>query len=311
MSILEHLDQFRLALQESDRRPRTVDSYTKDVKRFEAWFRQSQGNSPILTDITPLDVRNYREYMLQTRGLAPNTINRRLAGLRVFLEWAVDAEYLLVNPGAKIKGIKQTPHAPRWLDRSEQFKLLKALDRAVQVACLEAYDNGSVIRQALRDRAIVLIFLNTGLRLAELVSLQVDDATLSERKGSLYVREGKGGKSRSVPLNVEAREALDDYLAMRPEGQGGRLFLGQRGPIGSRQVQRLLKKYARQAELDLQAVNVHALRHTFGKNLVDAGVPLDRVAMLLGHANVNTVRVYINKPSEQDLQEAVEKIIKK
>ena len=136
----------------------------------------------------------------------------------------------------------------------------------------------------------------------------MDDVQLAERKGSVYVREGKGGKSRSVPLNAEAREALNDYLVVRPEdGWESRLFLGQRGPIGSRQVQRLLKKYARQAGLDEKELTAHALRHTFGKNLVDAGVSLDRVATLLGHANLNTTRIYTT-PDERDLQQAGEKV---
>ena len=305
MSILDHLTQFRLALQESDRRPRTIDSYAKDVKRFDRWFIQSQSHSPDLGEITPLDVRDYREYMRREMALSPNTINRRLAGLRVFLNWAVDAGHLASNPGARISGIKQVAAAPRWLDRNEQYRLLRALERAVRLAQTEG--GADALRQAQRDRAIVLTLLHTGLRVRELVSLQVDDIHLAERKGSVYVRYGKGGKSRSVPLNAEAREALEAYLAVRPPAQGARLFLGQRGAIGSRQVQRLLKKIARQAELNVEDVTAHALRHTFGKNLVDAGVSLDRVAMLLGHANLNTTRIYTT-PDERDLQQAVEKV---
>ncbi len=306
MSLLTHLVQFRLSLQENDRRPRTIDSYAKDVKRFEAWFQQERGESPALSAITPLDVRDYREYMRREMQLSPNTINRRLAGLRVFLNWAVDAGYLAANPGARISGIKQVATAPRWLDRNEQYRLLRALERAVRLAQTEGGEDA--LRQALRDRAIVLTLLHTGLRVRELVSLQMEDLHLAERKGSVYVREGKGGKSRSVPLNAEAREALNDYLAARPAGEGKRLFLGQRGPIGSRQVQRLLKKYARQAELDEKELTAHALRHTFGKNLVDAGVSLDRVATLLGNANLNTTRLYTT-PDERDLQQAVEKVV--
>ena len=153
----------------------------------------------------------------------------------------------------------------------------------------------------------MLTLLHTGLRVREVVSLQLEDVHLAERRGSVYVREGKGGKSRSVPLNAEAREALNDYLAVRPAGAGERLFLGQRGPIGSRQVQRLLKKYAQQAGLDEKVLTAHALRHTFGKNLVDAGVSLDRVATLLGHANLNTTAIYTT-PSKSDLANAVERI---
>jgi len=102
---------------------------------------------------------------------------------------------------------------------------------------------------------------------------------------------------------------LGDYLAVRAKRAEGAIFLGKQGPIGERSAQRLLKKYAQQAGLGATPVNTHILRHTFCKNLVDAGVPLERVAMLLGHANLNALRVYTT-PDESDLAQDVEKIVK-
>lgn len=93
-------------------------------------------------------------------------------------------------------------------------------------------------------------------------------------------RQGKGGKSRRVPLNSQTRQALSAYLAERGEGEGERLFLGQRGPMSEWGIHELVKKYAYQARLE--DVTAHTLRHTFAKNLVDAGVPLDQVATLWG-----------------------------
>ncbi|MCP5008446.1 MAG: tyrosine-type recombinase/integrase [Aestuariibacter sp.] len=174
---------------------------------------------------------------------------------------------------------------PRWLTRTEQHRLLNALKRAVQSAQTMA---GAETSQALRDRAIVAMLLNTGLHVLELVELTLVDLNITEQKGSVYVRDGKGGKARTVPLNATARNALAVYLDVRAEGQGDHLFLGQRGPISSRQVLRILKKYARQSGLEPEVVTAHTLRHTFGKNLIDAGVSIDQAATLMGHATGHT-----------------------
>lgn len=130
---------------------------------------------------------------------------------------------------------------------------------------------------------------------------------ISPRKGTLTVRGGKGGKLRSVPLNADARKALQAYLAKRGEvGEGKSLFLGQRGgPLEPPGIYYLIGRYTYHARLE--EVTPHTLRHTLGNNLVDAGVSLDRVAQLLGHESVDTTRIYTT-PSEQDLQREVEKV---
>ena len=113
-------------------------------------------------------------------------------------------------------------------------------------------------------------------------------------------------KLRSVPRNVDARRAIQVYLEERPEVKGDRLFTGQRGkPLQPSGIYYLIKRYAYDAKLE--DVIPHTLRHTFGKNLVDAGVPLDRVAQLRGHESVDTTRIYTT-PSAQDLQREVEKV---
>jgi len=155
---------------------------------------------------------------------------------------------------------------------------------------------------SLRDLAVIQTLLGTGLRISELAALKVEDLEIGERSGWVQVRQGKGGKSRRVPLNNQVRQALSAYLAERGQDKSDRLFLGQRGPMSEWGVHELVKKYAYQARLE--DVTAHTLRHTFAKNLVDAGVPLDQVATLLGHESLDTTRVY-TKPSEKDLEQAV------
>ncbi len=305
----DYFADFQQALEEKDRRPRTIVGYLNDLTHFVAWWEAQRGQSPALADITSHDARDYRNQLRDVDRLAPPTVNRRLASLRVFLQWAADAGLIPGNPAARIGGIKVAPApAPRWLSRAEQQRLLNTLDHTVQLAqTLAEYPESGLAAQAIRDRALLVLLLNTGLRVLEAATLSLDDVTLNGRGGSLLVRDGKGGKARTIPLNQQTRQFLGEYLALRPEVRTRRLFVGQRGPIGSRQVLRLVKKYVRHAGLDEEAVTVHSLRHSFGKNLVDAGVPLDQVAMLMGHASLNTTRIYTT-PGGQDLQRAVEKL---
>ena len=125
---------------------------------------------------------------------------------------------------------------------------------------------------------------------------------IAERSGRIQVREGKGGKARSIPIDNRTRQAILSYLEERQEDGSGRFFIGQRGAAKDRGVDYLVRKSAYRAQL--QDVSAHTLRHTFAKNLVDAGVPLDQVATLVGHESLDTTRIY-TKPSEADLERAV------
>jgi integrase/recombinase XerC len=270
--------------------PHTITAYTRDIRLFSKWFSQTNGRELTPERITPIDVREYRAYLLHVKDYKPATINRKLSSISAFCKWAREAGLISANPADRISQVDEVRPAPKWLDKNEQYALL----RAVQ-------EKG---RQ--RDVALITLMLNTGLRVSEVSELEIRHIEMSPRKGSVTVR-GKGTKFRTVPLNVDTRKALQAYLEERPGANSDDpLFLGQRGgglqPSG---IYYLVGRYAYDARLE--DVTPHTLRHTFGKNLVDAGVSLDRVAQLLGHESVDTTRIY-TQPSEQDLQREVEKI---
>jgi len=159
----------------------------------------------------------------------------------------------------------------------------------------------------LRDAAIVKLILFAGLRVGEIIELRLSDVVLDERKGSVIVREGKGTKRREIPLNVKARKVLLDYLGMRPDVEINDLFIGQRNEgVQSKTIQRAVQRFAKRA--GLRNVTPHTLRHSFAKALIDADVSLEKVAMLLGHSNLNTTRLYTT-PGESDLEEAIGKLL--
>lgn len=286
----ETLIQYESYLADSGKSPHTLRAYSQDLAHFAAWLEQSTGEAFDPQAVNPRDITEYRSYLI-TRGRKPATVNRRLVALQRFYRWARRNGHVSDNPFDVLEGVhvkQQQGVAPKWLDQKEQNALLRAVRR----------------KRDIRDLAIVELMLKAGLRVSELTSLKLSDVEMGKRAGRVIVRAGKGGKYREVPLSKEVRRALEAYLDIREEDGSDRFFLGQRGPINVPGVQYVVGKYAYQARLE--DVTPHTLRHTFGKNLVDAGVSLDQVATLLGHESLDTVMVY-TRPSRQDLEKAVRK----
>ncbi len=285
-------------LTSQDRSDKTIRGYQADLKQLAAWFQQVNGCPLQPEKLTPADIREYKNWLLDHHA-KPATINRRMAAIRAYSNWAVDAGLIPTNPAVRIKLVSQVESAPQWLDKSQQYALVRTAEEAVTNARTEP-----ARRQARRDKAILLTFLYSGLRVGELIALTLADVQLSARKGKLIVRQGKGEKRREVPLNATAREALAEWLAERPDGTQ-RVFTGSRGDgMTASGVHRRLAELGRIAKVEVHA---HTLRHTFSKNLIDAGVSLEKVASLLGHSSLNTTRIYTT-PGERDLEAAVERL---
>jgi site-specific recombinase XerD len=167
---------------------------------------------------------------------------------------------------------------------------------------------GRAERASARDRAIVLTMLFAGLRVGELVALDVEDVRVSERKGLLVVRAGKGDTYREVPLNALARQVLDEWLEQRKqlvdEEERALFVSGRGGRLSARATDSAVRRVARDAGLDLSA---HVLRHTFLTRMVRGGTDLVIVAELAGHRRLETTRRY-SLPSQADRQAAVDRL---
>ncbi len=293
-------------LRTQDKADNTIAGYKRDLAHFITWFEQTNGRPPEPVRVTPLDVREYRQHLHMIRRLKPASVNRKLAALRAYFEWACETGLVATKPTDGIKLVEQSERGPRWLSREQTFALLRAVKEAIQLAEVKQLEPS--LRLAKRNAAIVALLLH-GLRVSEVCALVLGDVTLKDRKGQVTVQSGKGNKYREVPLNKDARRAIREWLEIRPAEIGALLFTSKLGePLQPRTVQRVLDKLARMATgLEPEMVTPHALRHTFGKNLVDAGVSLDRVAMLMGHKDLGTTAIYTT-PSRDDLAAAVEKI---
>lgn len=296
-----NMEGFKCYLLENDRSELTVNGYCNDVKVFSDWYNDHFHGLFTIDQLSTTLVRQFKEFMIK-EGKKPQTINRRIAGLSVYADWAMQTGLLKSsrNPLHGIKKTQQSPLAPRWLTEKQKAQILRAIEKDLENAMVH-YPKLKVIH--IRDAAIVRLLLHTGLRVSEVITLQLSDVTFTDRNGSLIVRDGKGGKRREIPLNKEARQAIKSYLKVRPQIDIEYLFIDKNdSSVTEKTVRRSVNRFANLA--GLKNVTVHTLRHTFAKNLIDRGVSIDKVAILLGHASLNTTRLYII-PSEQDLEESV------
>lgn len=307
-TLVTYDETFGRWLENLDRSERTVRLYRTGLADFRTWFERVRGKDLEPALITPLDVRAYRRYLQDERQVKPATVNSYLAAVRAFCRWSTDAGLAAGDPSSGIKGIKIVEQSPKWLTRQEQYRVLNAAQERVQLAALKCGDDASApgVLRARRDRALVVLMLNTGLRLSEVVALKIKDVTIHPRSGSVAVTAGKGNKARVVPLNKDAREALAAWLEVRGGESNDSLFTSQKGGtvLTARAVARRVEYIGMCANVN---IHPHMLRHSLAKNLVDEGVPLDRVGGLLGHSSLDTTRRY-TMPSQADLQAAVERV---
>lgn len=266
---------------------RTAEAYKEDLMFFSRWFKEKNAQEVEPSLVTSVDLKEYQGYLLDTRGLKPATINRRMAALRAWLKWCESEGQIEAIPRWP-KRVAEVQQAPKALSKVEQDRFVRVVER-----------EGNP-----RDMALVGFLLYAGLRVGEVVRLQREDVEISDRKGKVAVRSGKGMKRREVPLGSDARSMIRPWLARTVEGKW--LFPGPGGDhITVRAVQQMIKKYAWIAKLDSDKVSPHILRHTFATRLLQEGKDLVTIAALLGHARLDTTARY-TRPSYSDMEDAVE-----
>ena len=293
-----NLETFAGQISNQGRSERTVRAYCQDVRSFAAWFEQVNQQPFEMGLINSVDLRAWREYSLGTEAVSPSTWNRRRASMRVLVDWLMAMGVLTYDPMQGVEKAKQVELPPRWLTRGELMKVLRQCELNVNGATTEAWK-----RQAVRDQAMIALMAYAGLREGELVALDVSDVEIRERSGKVVIRRGKGDKRREVPLNREARRAVSCWLELIGADAGPcALFIGKRGRVTTRTVQRRVAEIGRQAGVELTP---HDLRHTFAKRMVDGNVALTTIQKLLGHARLETTARYV-QPGWSDFEQAVE-----
>lgn len=321
-ALKELLSQFEVWLRDDqDRSELTVKAYLADIQLFMIWYAPKAGAAADLLQVTPTHIKNYRKYLTDEQHKKATSVNPRMAALRTFFKWAAMADYLGRSPVNGLKPLRQQATAPRWLEPAAEEKLQQALEQQLQSVSVTAPTLAE--QRSVRDVALALLMWKAGLRVSEVVALDVSDVKIqSSQRGMVQVRLGKGRKSRSVPLNAAVIVALKTWLKIRP-AEGDALFLSRSNiRLTTRAVQQIVEQIGREAAVlgrtrsladreasaALNALTPHVLRHTCAKRLLDTGAQLTEVAAILGHEDLNMTRRY-TQPSATDLQRAADRIV--
>jgi len=270
--------------------PHTLRAYSRDLEQFARFLRdEGRGTDP--AGVTKLDVRAFVAHV-RAGGVSRRTTARKLSSIRSLFKYLTLRGEVDANPCAGVRSPKLPRTLPRCLDEEEVARLLEA-------------PSGPGVLPA-RDRAMMELLYSSGLRVAELVGLEVRDVDLI---GEVVKACGKGRKERLVPVGRPAAEAVDDYLERRRRSpdfvvvEPEALFLNRFGRrLTARSVGRILRKWALEAGL-ARKVTPHTLRHSFATHMLERGADLRSVQELLGHSNLSTTQIYTHL-STRRLKEA-------
>ena len=287
----------------------TVKEYNYDIANFLKYIKSDKKiddyknidiSSMTIEEISKItidDIHSYLAYMATTLNSKATTRARKVSSIRVFFNYlTVKAKLLKDNPALYLETPKIGKRIPKYLTLDESKKLLDV-----------SKDENN--RNNVRDFAITTLFLNCGMRLSELVGINITDIVFSENKLNVI---GKGNKERTIYLNKACVNAINDYLAVRPKeaikiSSKDALFLSERKErISNRTVQTIIRKELLKAGLDINKYSTHKLRHTAATLMYQYGnVDIRALQELLGHESISTTEIYTHVDNTQ-IRNAVE-----
>ena len=294
--------------------PNSVKEYNYDLNMFLKYmkidFKLTKENDfskinikdfdiQTLKKITTNDINSFLSYLALNQGSKPATRARKISTIRIFFAYLFDQKLIDDNPAIGIKTPKQEKRMPKYLSLDDSKKLLN-------VTADENDENKE------RDYAIITLFLNCGLRLSELVGINISNIDFSENRLTVI---GKGNKERTIYLNESCIKAIQDYMSVRPKegvkvdskGSNKALFLSKRKErISNRMVQYIVERELMKAGLDTSKYSTHKLRHTAATLMYQYGhVDIRALQELLGHESIATTEIYTHVSNEQ-VRNAVE-----
>lgn len=250
----------------------TVASYRRDLLRIQEYCQEHK-----ILNWQQLECGDIRQYIAirHKNGIGSKTIQRELASMRSFYRYLLKRQFVDQNPVQGIQAPKASKKLPKTLDVDQVTGLLDTKSDAIT---------------EIRDLAMFELFYSSGLRLSELVMLDIDDISLED--GYLRVRFGKGGKERQVPVGSKAIEAVKKWLNCRPDVGTAALFVSARGArLVQRSVQLRLERWCKKNGL-AEHIHPHMLRHSFASHLLEASQDIRAVQELLGHSDISTTQIY-------------------
>lgn len=258
---------------------RTIEEYEADLRGFLEYMKPFLDDDLTLEGIDGRTVREYLGYLRQKKNYTPSALNRKIASLKGYFKFLEAEGHVPSSPMSRITSAREGRLLPKVMSEQEVETLLHEQQS-------EKLDPELVAR----DQAILELFYSSGLRLSELVGLDVCDIDWEK----LHLRvTGKGNKQRFVFVNQTAAEAISAYLEMRSH-KADALFLNRFGArISTRAVQMLFSKRLNKAQL-IRRASPHTLRHSFATHMLEGGSDLVTIKELLGHESLQTTQIYTN-----------------
>ena len=289
MDYTNSIINYRRYLKRRNFSPCTVRNHLNNLKQFLTWLTVP------LEQAVHQDVRAYTEFLLKEKK-HPKTINCQLSSIRNFYDFLHYEEGVPVqNPVRKGCSLRLPKPLPRYLKDEEVEKLFAKVKKR-------------------RDRAMFMLMLRCGLRVAEVAALTIE--SIEQKRKKLFVQNGKGGKDRVVYLSSDALRALTDYLQIRPASMAKHVFLVEKGtcrgmPISVRGIQKRIEYYSKKADM---SASCHHLRHTMATQMLNVDADLATIQDLLGHSRITTTQRYCkvsNVKVERDYNKAMELVMQK
>lgn len=264
---------------------KTVQAYQSDLEQFFL-FQQTQLNIRNYTEIKHTHIRSWLAYLSQEK-LVARSINRKISTLKSFYKFLIRNEKIEINPMAKIISPKNKKTLPEFVQEKQMSHLLNIENH---------YKNDF---KTFTEHLILELFYQTGMRRAELMSIQVENYDISNKALKVL---GKGNKERIIPLQKEMCELLNEYLEKRLQIENTNhtfLFCLENGKkLYEKYVYFVVKNHL-QSVSTLHKNSPHILRHTFATNLLNRGADLNAVKELLGHANLAATQIYTHNTIEK------------
>ncbi len=289
--MIEYIDRYIESLRvERNYSPHTRTAYRTDLGQFERFAASAFGTSQV--DVAKVTRNLLRDYFgtLIDHGAARKSVRRKMAAIRSFFRFLVRRHILTLNPAEGLTSPKLGRHLPVFVDEKAMEHLLDLPDISTVEGC--------------RDSAILELFYSTGIRLSELLGLEMQDLDPHNRTVKVF---GKGSKQRIVPVGDKALTALNRYLARRADlvtdttgpGDRERIFLTIHGrKMYPKGVNLIVKRYLTQVS-EVEKKSPHVLRHTFATHMLDRGADLRAVKELLGHESLSTTQMYTHVTVER------------